>query len=415
VPSYADLFRIYGRIGLQSFGGPAAQIALMHKELVEDRDWLTEEEFLRALSFCMLLPGPEAMQLATYSGWQQRGITGGLIAGGLFVLPGAIVVAMLAIAYGTYGNQPWAQSLFQGIQAAVVVIVVDALRKVSQKALTGPLAFVIAALSFFSLYVFALPFPFVIAIAACIGWFGFKTLPPNGQVKPVSPKGVLPVIVIGGLIWAIPLVLAIALDANFLTEIGLFFPKLAVVSFGGAYAVLAYMTQVVVTDFGWLSPNEMLDALGLAETTPGPLILVTQFVAMLAGLSEGGIGIAIAAGLMTLWVTFVPCFIWILAGAPYIEWLSSRPRLQAALKGITAAVVGVIANLSLWFAVQVFFDDVTIGPFEVLSPILSSINTVAVMVAILAAVFLLATKQPLWRVLILCALASYGLEWAFGA
>ena len=415
VPSYADLFRIYGRIGLQSFGGPAAQIALMHKVLVEDRNWLSEQEYLRALSFCMLLPGPEAMQLATYSGWQQRGIIGGLSAGGLFVLPGAVIIALLAVAYGTYGNQPWAQSLFLGIQAAVVVIVVDALRKVSQRAVTGPLALTIAALSFLSLYVFAVPFPLVIAAAACIGWFGFKTSLSNVQVKPVSAKGTLPVILIGSLIWALPLILSMALNAKFLTEIGLFFSKLAVVSFGGAYAVLAYMTQVVVTDFGWLSPNEMLDALGLAETTPGPLILVTQFVAMLAGLSEGRIGIALAAGFMTLWVTFVPCLIWIFAGAPYIEWLSGQPRLQAALKGITAAVVGVIANLSLWFAVQVFFNQVTVGPFNVISPILSSINVTAVVVATFAAMLLLIAKQPLWRVLILCAWASFGLEWAFGA
>ncbi|WP_342075991.1 chromate efflux transporter [Yoonia sp. SS1-5] len=410
----SDLIRIFGRIGLMSFGGPAAQIALMHKELVETRNWLTEDQFLRALSFCMLLPGPEAMQLATYAGWKQRGILGGLIGGGLFVLPGAIVIAGLALAYGTYGDLAWVAAVFLGIKATVVVIVIQALIKVAGRALTGPIDGLIAVAGFMALFFLALPFPLVIAVAALIGAARSTTGPAAAPAPPARLGHSLRIVLVGAAIWAAPLILAYMLELPFLTDIGLFFSKLAVVTFGGAYAVLAYMTQQVVVDFQWLSTAQMMDALGLAETTPGPLILVTQFVGMVAGAAEGGVAMALWAGLMTLWVTFVPCFIWIFAGAPLIDWLGGRPRLRGALAAITAAVVGVIANLSLWFAAHVFFGTVeplVWGPVQTIRPVIGTVDPVAVGLAVVAAILLLWRGWSLPRVLI--TLAGVGLlHWA---
>lgn len=407
-PSYADLSRVFGRIGLLSFGGPAAQIALMHKSLVEDRDWLTEDQFLRALSFCMLLPGPEAMQLATYAGWRQRGIIGGLIGGGLFVLPGAIVIMALALLYGAYGALPLVQAIFLGVKATVVIIVIEALIKVSKRALKSKLAGWLAVLAFVALFVFALPFPLVIVAAGLIG--AVTALPSD---KPIAAtkfpwRKSLIIIVIGCLIWAAPLAF-IGSGHPILADIASFFAWLAVVTFGGAYAVLAYMTQAVVGDFGWLTTSQMMDALGLAETTPGPLILVTQFVGMIAGAQAGGTGLALIAGALTLWVTFLPCFIWIFAGAPLIDWLEQQPRLTAALAAITAAVVGVIANLSVWFAVHVFFGTVTqieYGPIATVWPNFETVQILAVGLALLAAFLLLWQHMNLLWVLLICAALS---------
>ncbi|MEJ6401929.1 chromate efflux transporter [Yoonia sp. 2307UL14-13] len=404
-----ELIRIFGRIGLLSFGGPAAQIALMHQELVEKRDWLDERQFLRALSFCMLLPGPEAMQLATYAGWKRQGIIGGLIGGGLFVLPGALVIFALALAYGTYGNLPFVQALFLGVKATVVIIVIEALMKIGKRALIRPEHIAIAIGGFAALFVFALPFPLVIGVAALIGAF----LQTGETVTQPIPSGSLRksllIIGIGGIVWATPIIL---LSGNaFLTDIGIFFSKLAVVTFGGAYAVLAYMTQEVVVSYNWLTTDQMMDALGLAETTPGPLILVTQFVGMIAGLGQGGTGTAIAAGLLTLWVTFVPCFIWIFAGAPLIDWLDGKPRLRGALSGITAAVVGVIANLSLWFALHVFFGtlaNIEVGPIQTIWPDVTTAQPTAIGLAVIAAILLLWRHWPLPLVLIISALLSVG-------
>lgn len=414
--TYPELFRVFGRIGVQSFGGPAAQIALMHKELVEDRDWLSEEQYLRALSFCMLLPGPEAMQLATYAGWRQRGVVGGLIAGGLFVVPGAILIMVLSLAYGAYGDLGWVQTAFIGIQAAVVVIVVSALQKVAKKALVGTKPLIIAVLAFVALFVFQLPFPLVILVAACVGALVLPaTSKPIENARLPSWRRSVPIVAIGIAIWSLPIIVAYAVGATFLTEIGIFFSKLAVVTFGGAYAVLAYMAQTVVSDFGWLTAQEMLDALGLAETTPGPLILVTQFVGMISGLAEGGPTTALLAGAMTLWVTFVPCFIWIFAGAPVIDWLAGQARLQAALAGITAAVVGVIANLSIWFAMHVFFTNVseTTGALGILIPDLATAKPMTFAIAIFAAILLFLMKQSLMRVLFICAITALGLGQLF--
>ena len=392
-PGWHEMLRVFGRIGLLSFGGPAAQIALMHKELVEDRSWLSEQQYLRALSFCMLLPGPEAMQLATYAGWRQRGIPGGLLAGGLFVMPGALVILTLALAYGAYGDLPALQAAFVGVQATVIIIVIAALRKVMSKALHGPIAYLIAAASFVALFAFAVPFPLVILFAAAVG-AALLAKPDVEQTADLDTRGTFWIIIIGLAIWAAPVLLALALDAAFLAELGLFFSKLAVVTFGGAYAVLAYMTQTVVVDYHWITTTQMMDALGLAETTPGPLILVTQFVGMLAGLAHGGIGIALLAGLLTLWVTFVPCFIWIFAGAPLIDWLAGQARMQAALAGITAAVVGVIANLSLWFAFHVFFAKVGSTSWGPLTFVCPDINTLQWQPVVLAAI---AFGLMIWR------------------
>lgn len=403
--SLTELTRVFGRIGVLSFGGPAAQIGLMHKELVEDRPWLSEKQFLNALSFCMLLPGPEAMQLATFAGWRLRGIAGGLIAGGLFVLPGALVVLALAWVYAAFGQVPLVQALFAGVQATVVVIVLQALRKVAQKALNGPVYWAIAGLSFAGIFLFNIPFPVIILIAAILGaLFGATTV-----TDPVPwPRGrhVGRVAVIGLAAWGAPLALAWALNADLLLQVGQFFSTLAVVTFGGAYAVLAYMTQAVVAEFGWLTTPEMIDGLGLAETTPGPLILVTEFVGFVAGAKAGGVTLGLWAAAMTLWVTFVPCFIWIFTGAPYIDWISAQPRLTRALSGITAAVVGVILNLSIWFAVHVFFADIgqlRLGPAGIILPDPASLQPLRVALAVLAAVLILRLKWGLPATLGICA------------
>lgn len=402
--SLKELTQVFGRIGLLSFGGPAAQIALMHRELVEDRDWLTEAQFLRALSFCMLLPGPEAMQLATYAGWKQRGIIGGLIGGGLFVIPGAIVIMALALAYGAYGNLAWVQALFLGIKAAVVIIVIEALIKVSKRALKGRKYYIIAAVSFIALYVFAIPFPVVIAVAGLVGAVATSTPAQVTGVK-LPWRQSAKVIGFGLVLWTLPILLVAALDQTLLVEISLFFSKLAVVTFGGAYAVLAYMTQTVVTVHGWLTTPQMMDALGLAETTPGPLILVTQFVGMMAGYTEGGVLMALLAGALTLWVTFVPCFIWIFAGAPLIDWLEGRPKLTGALAAITAAVVGVIANLTVWFALHVFFGQinaVTYGPLRTIWPDITTLQILPIGLASVAGILLLRQHWGLPWVLMIC-------------
>lgn len=407
-----EFYRVFGRIGLLSFGGPAAQISVMHRELVEDRPWLDEPQFLRALSFCMLLPGPEAMQLATYAGWLKRGISGGVIAGLLFVVPGALVIALLALLYAQIGTLPQTESLLTGIKALVMVIVVQALMKVSSKALKSRSAYILAALAFVAIFLLHLPFPIVIAAAGLWGWLTAKTDHAALDTDRKGPSVKWPVILIWAGLWLLPLPLLWLSGQGFLFDIAVFFAKLAVVTFGGAYAVLAYMAQQVVQTHGWLSAPQMVDALGLAETTPGPLILVTQFVAMLAGHGVGGVVMALAAGLVTLWMTFVPCFLWIFAGAPHVETLLARPKLKSALEAITAAVVGVIANLSLWFALHVVFDTLTpvsIGPVDVPVPDLSSMNWGLLPLIALGATLVFVFKQNILLALLICALAGLGI------
>lgn len=411
-PGLVNLVRVFGRIGLLSFGGPAAQISLMHNELVLRHKWLEEKQFLGALSFCMLLPGPEAMQLATYAGWRLRGVRGGLIAGLLFVLPGALVILGLALGYASYGKMPVIQAVFAGIKAAVVVIVLQALLSLARRALSGWDDWCLALMAFAAMFFLSVPFPIIILGAAL---WGLARADASAATAATVPPARVPItqtfgtVALWGALWAAPILLAWAMGASFLTEIALFFSQLAVVTFGGAYAVLAYMTQAVVETHGWLTTPQMIDALGLAETTPGPLILVTQFVGLLAGFAQGGIPLALLAGALTLWVTFTPCFLWIFAGAPYVEALLARPRLKGALSGISAAVTGVILNLSVWFALHVLFDTVVrtpIGP----RPDLAGFLPLNAALVVLAGVFLLVLRLPMIVGLALMAAAAGGLH-----
>lgn len=408
-PTLAQATRVWAKIGLLSFGGPAAQIALMHKEVVEARGWLSERQFLNALSFCMLLPGPEAMQLATYAGWRLHGRIGGLIAGLLFVLPGAVVIMALAAIYSIYGDVPLIEALFYGVKAAVLVIVVEALLRVARKALSRRAHWVIAGLAFTGIFFFSIPYPVIVLLAAFAGATMRAPVEPPQTIDMthVSTRKTLTTIALWLAIWLAPFAALMALGApQLLIEVGQFFSTLAVVTFGGAYAVLAYMAQDVVVQFGWLTAGEMVDALGLAETTPGPLILVTQFVGFLAGFKDGGIALGLAAAIIALWVTFAPCFLWIFAGAPYIEWISNQPRLKGALSAITAAVVGVILNLSIWFALHVLFTEVRptqLGPLTLWQPILASIEWLAV--ALFALNCVLAFRLH-WGILRILAVAS---------
>lgn len=419
-PSNITLVKIFGRIGVQSFGGPAAQISLMHEVLVDETRWLNEQEFLRALSFCMLLPGPEAMQLATYAGWKIAGIWGGLIAGLLFVIPGAIVIFSLAFAYVTFGQLPLTQTLFTGIKAAVLVIVIAALLKVSKRALKGSSDWIIALSAFIAIFFFALPFPIIILAAAVVGYYRTREMPENlehTKSRPHRHRNTLLTVFIGLVLWFAPiLIIDQVFQLSFFTELSIFFSKLAVVTFGGAYAVLAYMSQDVVVAYGWLTTGEMLDGLGLAETTPGPLILVTQFVGFLAAFKQGGLLNGLLGALLTLWVTFVPCFIWIFAGAPYLERLTGIPKLNGALSAITAAVVGVILNLSIWFGLHVLFDNITatrFGPIKLWLPDLLSANLEVLVLLFLNGLIMFGLKWGIGRLLTISALSSLALSFVF--
>jgi len=427
-PSFAEAFRTFARIGVLSFGGPAGQIALMHRILVDEKRWIDEPRFLSALNFCMLLPGPEAMQLATYAGWRLHGVKGGLAAGLMFVLPGALVILGLALFYAHLGNVPEVEAIFLGVKAAVVAIVVEALLRVARRALKGRLDWLIAAGAFLGIYMMSVPFPAIVLAAAVIGFMrprgsGAEEAQATGApVAGVAHRDTVVTIVTGLAVWILPL-LGIALlfgSGHVLTELALFYSKLAVVTFGGAYAVLAYMAQQVVEGYGWLSPGEMLDALGLAETTPGPLILVTEFVSFLAAFRHGGepqILMGILGAVVALWATFAPCFLWIFAGAPYIEWLNREPRLKAALAAVTAAVVGVILNLTLWFAVHVLFANVGLfkaGPISAAVPEIGSIRIDAVALSALAFLLLLGLHRGVLTTLAVCAIASLGYHMAGG-
>lgn len=413
-PSLREAFHAFARIGILSFGGPAAQIALMHRILVDEKGWLGEKQYLNALSFCMLLPGPEAMQLATYAGWRLHGLPGGLIAGLLFVLPGAAVVLALASVYALLGDAPLVTTLFLGIKAAVLIIVVEALLRVAKKALNGPEYWAIAALAFVGIFFLALPYPLIVFLAALFGFLrGSRVADGAGEPAAItaSAGGTALTIVLWLAVWWAPILL---LDhfagVPILADIGAFFSKLAVVTFGGAYAVLAYMAQEVVTDFGWLSAGQMMDGLGLAETTPGPLILVTEFVGFIAAFGAGGFWLGLAGAAVTLWVTFAPCFLWIFAGAPYIEWISAQPRLNGALSAITAAVVGVILNLSIWFGLHVLFASVTLreyGPVKLWQPDVASMDWKVVVLSAVCGALLLKFHWNIGRVL----LVSSALGW----
>jgi len=366
---------VWLKIGCINFGGPAGQIALMHRVVVDEKKWVDEARFLHALNFCMLLPGPEAQKLATYLGWLLHGVRGGLSAGILFIIPGALVMLGLSLLYALGRGVSVVDGALFGIKAAVLVIVVEALIRIGKRALKTTLLLSLAGAAFIGIFFFALPFPLIVAAAALIGYLVAQRAPGqlgiSGKAEIVPPpakdrwRHFAIASVVGLIAWWAPVAFAALLFGphHVLVSIGMFFSKLAVVSFGGAYALLAYMAQQAVETYGWMTAPEMVDGLGLAETTPGPLILVTQFVGFLAAFRDAAPFSPVTAGVigaaMTTWVTFVPSMLWIFAGAPFVERLRSNRELSGALAAITAAVVGVILNLSVWFALNVLFGKLT--------------------------------------------------------
>lgn len=416
--TFAEARRVWLRIGLLSFGGPAGQIALIHREVIDERKWIDEKEFLHALNFCMLLPGPEAMQLATYIGWKLHGLKGGLTAGLLFVLPGAFTILALSILYATLGKLPLVEGLFWGVKAAVLVIVLEALLRVSKKALKGNLDWAIAAFSFIALFCFGLPFPLVIAVAAALGiFFPHKNQPPTSALTQFPNwQSTVKTILVWLAIWFAPLFLLNVIfgSAHTYPALAVFFSKLAVMTFGGAYAVLSYMGQDVVELHHWLTTAEMMDGLGLAETTPGPLILVGQFVGFTAATkAQGSLWAGFLGSVIFLWMTFVPCFLWIFAGAPYVVHLQNMPRMASALSRITAAVAGVILNLAIWFGLHVLFVNVTRlqGPIPLWWPDPSTFDAAAFAVSIIAGLALLYAKIGIPKTLAIAAIL--GVIWKF--
>ncbi|MEI6800834.1 MAG: chromate efflux transporter [Pseudomonadota bacterium] len=440
-PTLAEAAKVWARIAALSFGGPAGQIAVMHRILVEEKRWLGDGRFLHALNFCMLLPGPEAQQLATYIGWLMHGVRGALIAGLLFILPGAVAIMALSWVYAIWGDVGFVSALFFGLKAAVLAIVLQAVVRVGKRALKTQAMWMIAAASFVAIFAFAAPFPMIVALAALIGWIGAKaglagfqgggghgsvgkshvddasTLlgEEHGDLTGVKRAGAFRAGIVALVLWLLPVAaLLILAPGSVFTDIATYFSKLAVLTFGGAYAVLAWVAQAAVGTYGWLKPGEMLDGLGMAETTPGPLIMVLQFVGFMGAMREAGwtnpLLAGTAGGLLATWVTFAPCFAWIFLGAPFMEGLRANKALSAALLAVTAAVVGVILNLALWFAVHVIWAEVarvTAGPLSLELPVLASINWVA---AGLSALALLAVfRLKLGMVTVLGGAAALGL------
>jgi chromate transporter len=435
-PTLRAATKVWARIGLLSFGGPAGQIALMHRELVEDRRWISESRFLHALNFCMLLPGPEAQQLATYVGWLLHGWRGGLVAGTLFVIPGLVVITALSTAYAVLTDLAWLTALFFGLKAAVLAIVVEATIRVGRRAIRNAGHLTIAIVAFVTLFAFAVPFPIIVLAAGVVGFVGSAIAPgvfstavrrsQNADAPALidehcanphrSWRRTLATAGLWVSLWAAPLLpIAIGGGNNVLYALWLFFSQMAIVTFGGAYAVLAYVAQEAVAGFGWLQPGEMIDGLALAETTPGPLVLVLSFVGFLAAF-RGSMGIdpilaGVVGALLTAWVTFVPCFLWIFLGAPYVERLRTNRGLSGALTAITAAVVGVIFNLAVWFAMHVLFREVGVwnwGPLHVPAPSLISLDWIAVALSVVAALALLALRWSILPTLALTGALSLG-------
>jgi chromate transporter len=438
--SFAETVRTFAKIGLLGFGGPAGQIALMHRILVDEKKWIGEARFLHALNYCMLLPGPEAQQLATYIGWMLHRTPGAIAAGLLFILPGFCIMLCLSTAYMLFHQTAWLDTVFYGLKAAVLAIVVEALLRVARRALKTRLMVAIAGLAFLALFLFKLPFPLVIAAAGIGGFVVARVKPellaPAGThgtsggpevvdaLPPVPPtwRRALGVTVAWVGVWVSLPLLLIALFGwdSVYTPIALFFSKMAVVTFGGAYAVLAYVAQEAVETYGWLRPGEMLDGLALAETTPGPLILVLTHVGFVAGFREAaGIG-PLAGGLLgallATWVTFAPCFLWILLGAPYVERLLGNRSLSLALGAITAAVVGVILNLALWFGLHVLFAEhrtVMAGPLTMDLPDPATLDPLALLLTAAAMIAMLRFKWSVLTTLTACAAAGAVLRMAF--
>ncbi|KQT82171.1 chromate efflux transporter [Aurantimonas sp. Leaf443] len=427
MPTLREALPVWGRIAALSFGGPAGQIAVMHRILVDEKRWIGEARFSHALNVCMLLPGPEAQQLATYVGWLMHGRRGGLLAGGLFVLPGALAILALSLVYVLYGQLPLVSAALMGLQAAVLAIVVEALMRIGRRALKRRAHLVVAVLAFAALFLFGLPFPLVVAAAAVCGALApaaFGARPAAGgraeaqdtsllgarvpdHARPNHARTLRQALAMIALFLAPILVLNLAFGpGDVFSTIARFFGTMAFVTFGGAYAVLAYVAQAAVQTYGWLSPTEMLDGLGLAETTPGPLIMVLQFVGFLAAArAETGLPPLVAGTLgavLTIYVTFLPSFLLVFSAGPYVEALRANRALSAALSAITAAVVGVIANLSLWLALHVLFGEVR--AFEAFGlhtsvPVLSSLDGGALLLAALAFVLLFRLHWPMGAVL----------------
>lgn len=433
----AEAFAVWLRIGLLGFGGPAGQIALMQRILIDEKRWISEPRFLHALNYCMLLPGPEATQLAIYIGWLLHRTPGGLIAGLLFVLPGVTALMALSLVYALAGDLALVEALFFGLKAAVLAIVIHAVIQLGRRALGTGVRYLLAAGAFVALFALGTPFPLVVLTAAALGlvggwrgWTGFD--PPMAAADaavdagpaaaPRPTRGHIPRMLAVWLpLWLAPvLLLAWWLGGDHVfTQIGLFFSKLALVTFGGAYAVLSYMAQQAVETHAWLTAGEMLDGLGLAETTPGPLIMVVQFVGFLAGARQSGldpVAGGILGGLLATWVTFAPCFLWIFLGAPYVERLRERPALNGALAAITAAVVGVILNLALWFGTHVVFrevDRITAGPLDLAVPVPASVDPLALLLVACALAGQFMLRLGLFSILGLSAAAGI-LLWQTG-
>lgn len=448
--SFTDATRVWVRIALLSFGGPAGQIAVMHRILVEEKRWIGETRFLHALNYCMLLPGPEAHQLAIYLGWLLHRTRGGLVAGTLFVLPGLVSLGLLSWIYATFGNVGSVEGFFFGLKAAVLAVVLEAVRRVVKRAIRGRSMLLIAIVAFGGIFFFSVPFPLIIAAAALIGFagyaIGFKGFALSahaGKAAQASEKvdaaidvafanklpthvqpsvsRLIRVALIGLSIWLAPLLVLLVRfgPTNVFTAIATFNSRMAVVTFGGAYAALAYMAQQAVEYYHWLKPQEMLVGLGFAETTPGPLISVVQFVGFMAAYRQpGGLSPTLAGtlgGLLAQWCTCVPSFLWIFMGAPYIESLRNNRALSAALAALTAAVVGVIANLAIWFALHTLFGEVReqhLGRLTLQLPVLSTLNIIALILAIAAIVALFRFKVGMIATLIGCSVAGILMHWA---
>jgi chromate transporter len=442
--SLGEALRVWLRVAMLSFGGPAGQIAVMHRILVEEKRWISESRFLHALNYCMLLPGPEAQQLATYVGWLMHRTRGGLLAGGLFILPGVIAIMALSYIYAAFGHVSLVTSLFFGLKAAVLAIVLEAVFRVGKRALKNNALIALAAVAFVAIFFFRVPFPLIVFGAALIGFIGdraglavFRTAPHGAgagketglvddllgdqvpdHTRPTIMRS-LRVSAVWLLLWLGPVALLVAFlgTGNVFSQIAVFFSKMAVVTFGGAYAVLAYVAQQAVENYHWLKPGEMLDGLGMAETTPGPLIMVLQFVGFMAAYRDpGALSPMVAAtlgGLLATWVTFTPSFFWIFLGAPFMEKLRGNQALSAALSAITAAVVGVILNLAIWFAIHTIFHEVSpirqFG-FDFDAPVLMSVDLWALALSAVAIVAIFRFKVGMIPTLAGCSLAGIALH-----
>jgi len=388
-------------VAANSFGGPAGQIAVMHDEIVVRRRWIGEQRFLHALNYCMLLPGPEAQQLATYLGWLLRGRIGGLFAGTMFILPGFVSIMALSILFAVYGEQRWVAGLFFGISAAVIAVVAHAVVRIGKRVIRNPVMFAIAVFAFVAIFFYQVPFPAIVAVAATIGLIGGRVRPDVFNLITGHEFG--PVAA---------LIATVGRDSVFVDVAG-FFSTAAVLTFGGAYSVLAFISQEAVTTYGWLEPGEMISGLGMAETTPGPLIQVVQFVGFMGPYRAPGGLTALQAGVggavVATWVTFVPSFLWIFLGAPFIEHLRDRPALTSALSTVTAAVVGVVLNLAIWFALFSLFGEVGESRWFgalIYRPDLGSLDVAALIIAVVAGLVVFLTRIPTLRVVFVAAVVG---------